>query len=257
LNKFLKKIITSVIKKDKLIYNFLAKSNFIFKSALKNKSLLFSLRLIKILFRSEKLLQHVSYKIIQYKYDYEKRYNFTFDDWFSSNIPVWKYYFNKYNLMDQKINYLEIGCFEGRSSVFILESFKQSNATLVDPFISNEINLDFLKIENNFIKNISSFKERVKKKKMTSDQFFKNNFQKYDLIYVDGAHDFESVKKDCQNSFNFLNQNGIMIFDDFLYFLHKKNINQNVIGAVLPFLRENYNKIKILHLNTQVIIKKL
>jgi len=56
---------------------------------------------------------------------------FNYDDWFTSKISILIHYLNQYNF-DSKINALEIGSFEGRSSIFFLNYFKNINLTCVD-----------------------------------------------------------------------------------------------------------------------------
>ena len=48
----------------------------------------------------------------------------------------------------------------------------------------------------------------------TSDEFFLENKQKFDLIFIDGLHHYDQVKKDIINSFNFLNDGGIILMHD-------------------------------------------
>ncbi len=53
--------------------------------------------------------------------------------------------------------------------------------------------------------------------KMTSDDFFKKNPQiKFDVIFIDGLHEYEQCQKDCLNSIKQLNEDGIILFHDFL-----------------------------------------
>ena len=52
--------------------------------------------------------------------------------------------------------------------------------------------------------------------RMTSDEFFLNNNQKFDIIYIDGLHVYEQAIKDIKNSINFLNKDGIIILHDCL-----------------------------------------
>ena len=49
---------------------------------------------------------------------------------------------------------------------------------------------------------------------MTSDNFFKLNLQKFDLIFIDGLHQANQVEKDIQNSIQFLSENGTIILHD-------------------------------------------
>lgn len=49
---------------------------------------------------------------------------------------------------------------------------------------------------------------------MTSDEYFKNNDETFDIIFIDGLHEKDQVYKDIINSLNILNQNGIIICHD-------------------------------------------
>jgi len=50
----------------------------------------------------------------------------------------------------------------------------------------------------------------------TSDKFFLENEQKFDLIFIDGLHHYDQVKKDIINSFNFLKDGGVILMHDCL-----------------------------------------
>ena len=50
----------------------------------------------------------------------------------------------------------------------------------------------------------------------TSDQFFKDNEEKFDCIFIDGLHYYSQVKKDIENSLKILNPNGIILIHDCL-----------------------------------------
>ena len=53
--------------------------------------------------------------------------------------------------------------------------------------------------------------------RMTSDDFFKKNSQiKFDVIFIDGLHEYQQCQRDCLNSIKSLNENGIILFHDFL-----------------------------------------
>ncbi len=49
---------------------------------------------------------------------------------------------------------------------------------------------------------------------LTSDDFFKVNKEKYDIIFIDGLHLEEQVDKDIVNSLDALNENGIVLLHD-------------------------------------------
>ena len=58
----------------------------------------------------------------------------------------------------------------------------------------------------------------------TSDEFFSQNKNKFDCIFIDGLHIYKQVKKDILNSIDCLNENGIIILHDCLpkQYLHKR-----------------------------------
>jgi hypothetical protein len=53
--------------------------------------------------------------------------------------------------------------------------------------------------------------------RMTSDEFFKTyNNLKFDVIFIDGMHEYKQCQKDLINSMQSLNSNGIIFCHDFL-----------------------------------------
>jgi len=52
--------------------------------------------------------------------------------------------------------------------------------------------------------------------KMTSDEFFLINKENFDIIFIDGLHEYSQVMKDIDNSLKFLNQDGVILLHDCL-----------------------------------------
>ena len=180
-------------------------------------------------------------------------------DYFLHNVNSLDFFFKNNNYYDKKINALEIGSYEGNSSFFFLNYFKNLNLTCVDTFVGSieHDSLDFEKVYNNFKFNTDKYKHRLKVIKDKSDNFFdKLNNTTYDLIYIDGSHFHEDVFNDAKNSFKVLNKNGYLIFDDFLWIFYS-NINENPMGGIKRFIKENFNKIKIRSINYQIILQKI
>lgn len=50
--------------------------------------------------------------------------------------------------------------------------------------------------------------------RMTSDDFFKNNKEFFDIVFIDGLHHADQVYRDVINSLAFLNHNGIIVVHD-------------------------------------------
>ncbi len=103
---------------------------------------------------------------------------------FPTNYFRWdliKYLIDKNGYSD----YLEIGC--DRDQLFSKIEIK--NKTGVDPVSGGTI-------------------------RKTSDVFFRENDKKFDIIFIDGLHTYEQVKKDILNSINCLKENGIILVHD-------------------------------------------
>lgn len=91
-------------------------------------------------------------------------------------------------------SYLEIGVRRTFENFDLIECL---NKSAVDP--------NFLWIQNEYRHNYF---------KMTSDDFFKQNNEKYDLIFVDGLHLEYQVTKDIDNALECLNEGGCIIVHD-------------------------------------------
>ena len=82
-------------------------------------------------------------------------------------------------------DYLEIGCDQNQ----LFSKVEINNKIGVDPFSGGNI-------------------------RKTSDAFFSNNTDKFDIIFIDGLHTYDQVKKDIINSVKCLKENGIVLVHD-------------------------------------------
>lgn len=180
-------------------------------------------------------------------------------DWFSDNIPIWKYIFNK-NKLNDVTEILEIGSFEGMSALFLLKNFENSKIDCVETFKGSDEHGDisFKKVKNNFLFNLKDYEKKFHLFERESDFFFQNidkSKKNYDLIYIDGSHHGEQVFRDAKNCFDCLKLNGIMIFDDFLKEYYNEK-HENTIGGVLNFIQKYKDKINIEFVHYQIFLKK-
>ena len=153
---------------------------------------------------------------------------------------------------------MEIGSFEGQSTYFFLKYFKFSEIDCVDTWEGSDEhkNESFTKIEKNFDENISPFLSRIIKNKKSSKNFFLINKKKYDIIYIDGSHYYKDVFRDSINAKKFLNKNGLLIFDDYMFNFYK-NKNHNPISAINKFLKKFGNDdFEVVAVFRQVFLKK-
>ena len=180
----------------------------------------------------------------------------TSTDYFSINAYYW------YKIISKNFNefsYLEIGSWEGNSALYILKNYNTNKVLCVDLW---EKDNKFKEINSrnfqNFKTNMIEFKNRFSFYKQSSDNFFLENQQKFDVIYVDGWHEAPQVLKDINNAWNFLNKNGILICDDYFYGdLYGESNNVPAI-AINQFLNKKKSKFKILCVNnSQIFIKKI
>ena len=125
-----------------------------------------------------KIFRKIYYKLFIENFKGKLNYNFT------ENFYRWdliEYLIKKNNYK----NYLEIGCDKN-------QLFSKVN-------INNKIGVDPVSGGN------------VRK---TSDDFFKENKSSFDIVFIDGLHTYEQVKKDIVNSINCLLDQGIILVHD-------------------------------------------
>jgi predicted O-methyltransferase YrrM len=165
----------------------------------------------------------------------------------------------------KRINYLEIGTYEGASLHYMFTNVMtdvESKATIIDPFIFYDNQ------QKTFLENMKSYKDRINLIVGYSQNELKNlpkNY--YDFIYIDGDHTSEGVFNDAILSFLLLKNGGIIIFDDYLWrhdgehtmtslddktLMHPNNPH-NGINQFLSLYKE---KIEIIKSNWQMVIKK-
>lgn len=147
-------------------------------------------------------------------------YKFT-TKWFSSSNGEIKNEMFKYFNQNDKISILEIGSYEGASSCFFADNFlnhDESRLVCVDPFDTNDKTTPvFNSTENTFLENISKSinASKIQFKKMYSKEFFINNNDKFDFIYIDGSHVKQDVILDFEESLKIIKPNGIIWMDDY------------------------------------------
>ncbi len=191
------------------------------------------------------------------KHEFQNKYSFIYPDFFSNYFNVWNKFLSELN----RIKYLELGTFEGRSALFVSELKNCEQIVCVDPYIeypeSEKYEFKMSDVFNSIDQNLKKIKNKninlIRKK---SDEFFKENEEKFDVIYIDGYHQYDYVKRDFLNSFNCLKKNGILICDDFLWFKYKEK-NNNPIIAILDCYYQYKKDLEVLFVSNQIIFKKL
>ena len=119
-------------------------------------------------------------------------YHYIFGEKFYKKIDFeWYKYPCRYQIIQEIINrksyksYLEIGCDQNQ----VFSKIEIEKKIGVDPVSGGTI-------------------------RDTSDNFFKKNNMKFDIIFIDGLHEYCQVKKDINNSLLFLKDNGVILLHD-------------------------------------------
>lgn len=145
-------------------------------------------------------------------------------DWFSHNIPVWEKLLARFKGLPD-LRFLEIGCYEGRSTLWLIENIltsKGSGIQVIDTFEGSPENIELgdniADIEKNFQENVANkYPNKVEVFKGTS-QYYLRKFEpvpQFHFIYIDGSHIASDVLEDAVLAFRLLKEDGIMIFDDY------------------------------------------
>lgn len=165
--------------------------------------------------------------------EFNKKYKFT-EKWFDIAIPQWNQLFPQYKKQTGKEieSILEIGCYEGRATVWLCENvLSKTNIIeydIIDTF-GGSIEESGMKgtknrleegnfIEENFRHNISFFPNInfniIKGYSQNVLPTFSSNKQ-YDFIYIDASHRADDTFVDAYYAHKMLKKGGIIIFDDY------------------------------------------
>jgi predicted O-methyltransferase YrrM len=186
-------------------------------------------------------------------------------DWFTYAESTWIQIISE--LKPEKI--LEIGCFEGRSACWMIETLpKYLNSEMelvcVDQWHQGKKSEEPSKMElaeKRFDRNIQisldKNKNSVRFRKIKAASFvglatliMEGLSGTFDLIYVDGDHSAAGTLSDAVMAFRLLRVGGIMVFDDYLW-ANDRNRPDDVLRtpkiAIDAFLNIHWDKIRVMH----------
>jgi hypothetical protein len=180
--------------------------------------------------------------------------------WFDCNAKEWMKVFESERLFEKRVDILEIGSWEGRSTSFFLHYLKSAFVTAVDTWQGGDDHVHYTQlaqIESVFDRNVARFGDRVTKVKATSFEYFGKQDPKrlFDVIYVDGSHRADDVMIDALQSFIALKPGGILIFDDYTWLCYK-TMRRNPAFAINCFLKMKQGEYTVLSVTGQLYIKK-
>jgi predicted O-methyltransferase YrrM len=169
-------------------------------------------------------------------------------DWFTPNAARWKKLFG--HLADRPLRYLEIGVFEGRSLVFMLDNVLKHPA-------SQAVGVD-IKVADRYLRNLarSGRCAKVANYEGPSQSVLKYlPARSFDIIYIDGGHTMQAVLGDALLAFDALKNDGFMIFDDYLWVPDlPDDLRPN--GAINAFVTAFQHRLEVVYQGYQLVVRK-
>ena len=148
---------------------------------------------------------------------------------------------------------LEIGCFEGRSTLWFLENVlthPDARMVCVDVF-TDEIEANF----DHNVKHAGQQERVIKYKGYSQDALRALEYDSYDFIYIDGCHLASCVLTDAVLSWDLLERGGFLIFDDYLFNIDGPPSKRPKF-AIDAFLEAFADQVHVHELGFQVVVEK-
>ena len=137
---------------------------------------------------------------------------------------------------------IEIGVYKGENAVSILKLLPIKRLYLIDPYQSytefSASETEYITLSQKDLNNakiqafrrLSKFKDKIVWINEISDIAYKKIPEQLDLIYIDGNHSYEFVKRDMENYYTLLKENGILAGHDIDM--------PDVLSAFIDFVKE-------------------
>ena len=177
------------------------------------------------------------------------RYTYS-TDWTSRNADSWRQVLG--SLAGKPgIRALEVGTYEGRSAVWLLENIltgAQASITCIDIFNGA--------YELNFDRNVKPYGAQVEKIKARSQVALRGlKPESYDFAYIDGSHVAKDVLVDAMLTWDLVKPDGLIIFDDYEW-TGKEGQAFTPKIAIDAFLDVMEPYVDIVHKGEQLVVKK-
>jgi predicted O-methyltransferase YrrM len=183
---------------------------------------------------------------------YRGAYEFS-SDWFTSNLPVWQRALAPY-AGRRGLRYLEVGVFEGRSVLWMLENVLTdpgARATVIDPFEGD--------LKGRFLANLRKSGQERKVTVIVGYSQIELRGQplaSYDIAYIDGSHSADDVLEDAVLTFRLLKPGGLLIFDDYAWRPGSDRV-KDWPGPGLDAFHTLYGRhFEVVHVGYQLILRR-
>ncbi len=186
-------------------------------------------------------------------------------DYFSPVIPCWTKWFGEM-IVAEPIAALEIGSWQGGSATWLLDKIvakRGGRLTCVDTFEGSSEHASWIggigdRIGDLFDANIAASGHAALCRKLvgrSQDVLRTLHHERFDFIYIDGAHEARYVIEDAVLAFGLLKDGGHICFDDY-DFQFAGNPGQNTARAIDMFLDLYQDEISFVEKGRQVLLRK-
>lgn len=161
----------------------------------------------------------------------------------------------------QNLHFLEIGCFEGRTTLWLFENVltePSSRLTVIDTFTGSPefdsigVSRDF---HGRFLANVAPHADRLTVCEGRSHDVLPTLTGQFDFVFVDGSHRADDVWQDAVLAWPLLRPGGLLVFDDYLWGDQKSEHSPRI--GVDRFLDEYADLLHVVHMDYQVTVEKL
>jgi predicted O-methyltransferase YrrM len=187
---------------------------------------------------------------------YAQDYEFS-EDWFTRSIPLWEHVLAPFRGRPG-LSYLEVGVFEGRSALWMLEQVLTdpgSRLTGIDIFPGD--------LKGRYLRNLELSGQAARATTIagpSQDELRKLPAESFDIIYVDGSHSADDVLADAVLSWELLKVGGVLLLDDYWWVgpENERPFPEELRPgpAIDAFITAYRNEIEILHRAYQVVLRK-
>jgi predicted O-methyltransferase YrrM len=182
------------------------------------------------------------------------------EDWVSAHVPLWEKLLAP--LAGQPVKALEVGVFEGRSTVWLLEhvlTHPEARLTWVDTFAGGAEHTDanLGGLETRFRANTARFGAKLSGHVGRSRDVLRgmDAGERFDLVYIDGSHEAADVLADAVLAWPLVEPGGLVGFDDYAWQVFPEPHRRPAL-AVDAFLACMKGKFEELHRGYQVWVRK-
>jgi predicted O-methyltransferase YrrM len=196
-------------------------------------------------------------------------YQFT-KDWFNWAPEVWTQLIPMLSGTARHRQFLEIGSFEGRSSIWIAENMMTEGDELrcIDTWQGGEEHGEenMSEVEERFRHNLIVATKKLPRrrifqlkgtstKKLAELQSHPSEHS-FDFIYIDGSHIAKDVLTDACMAWPLLSPKGLMVFDDYLWTPNARDILHRPKAAIDAFVNLFAEEVEIVHVGYQLVVRK-